>query len=82
MFINNRTKLLIKLSQLVLPSCLASKPDFFQGILGPINIFYSTPVFLKIFSATVSVERRLLSQRLSANKGNTVLTANIAGYPE
>lgn len=34
MFINNRSRLLIKLSQLVLPLCLASKPAVFQGISG------------------------------------------------
>lgn len=60
MFINNRTKLLIKLPQLVLLSCPASNTAFFQGISGPLNIFYSTPVFLRIFSATISAEKHPL----------------------
>lgn len=57
MFINNRTRLLIKLSQLVLPLPSFKPSFFFPGDFRPINIFHPAPA-----SPRYSLQRCLLAQ--------------------
>lgn len=73
MFINNRTRLLIKLSQLVLPPCLPSKPAVFQEISGLLTSSTQPQILLNILCREVSVVT--ISQLIKA-------TAKIGGYSE